>query len=443
MRSGPVTDGPLADWVLESVPTDPAATYAGELLAALGAGTRDSGPRLSVAPAEGSGAEADWAASGAMALTGFRDGPPLVAPGSPATAARAAVLSLEALAGPLGLAGHRLLGERAALHGFVRNAPWSAGGSCRALATRDGWVAVSLARPEDVEAVAAVVSSDAPEQPWSALEAWAAERTALAVADRAQLLGIPVAPIPEQPTRTWPPWQITSTPGDLGPKRPLVVDLSTLWAGPLCGHLLGLAGAEVVRVESTHRLDGSRLVPAFDDLLHAGQSSVALPFHTSSGQEQLRELVARADVVITSARPRALQQLGLDPEEHLAGRRSGVWLAITAHPVRPDGSVWVGFGDDAAMAAGVVCRDAGGRPLPCGDALADPLTGLHAALAAWAGVRGGGRHVVRLNLRDVAASTLVSVGGAAAGVAEPPVSRRARGSARAPGADTEAVLAAR
>lgn len=436
-----MTDSPLSGWVLDAVPADPAATYAGELLRALGASTEGSGPHLSVPAAPGSGAEADWAASGAMALTGYPGGLPLIAPGCPATAARAAVLALEALAGPLGVEGHRLLGERAAVHGFTRNAPWSAGGSCRAIATSDGWVAVSLARPEDLDAVPALVSAEFSPEPWTDLQAWSADRPALDVVDRAQLLGIPAAPVPRSPTRVWPPWQIAYTPGDPAPVRPLVVDLSSLWAGPLCGSLLDLTGAEVVRVESTERPDGGRQVPAFDDLLHAGQSSVALSFREARGRAQLQDLVRRADVVITSARPRALQGLGLDPESHLAARGNGVWVAITAHPVQPDGSVWVGFGDDAAMAAGVVCRDTDGRPLPCGDALADPLTGMHAALAAFAGVRAGGRHHVRLNLRDVTASTLLPWHGGPAGRVLPPVARRTQGRAHPLGADTDAVLA--
>jgi crotonobetainyl-CoA:carnitine CoA-transferase CaiB-like acyl-CoA transferase len=441
-----VAERPLEGWRLQPVPADPAATRAGELLRALGAGTTGSGPRLSVAAAPGSGALADWAASGAMALTGYPEGPPLVAPGCPATAARGAVLALQALAGPLGLEGHRLLGERAAVRGLRRNAPWSPGGSCRAVATADGWVAVSLARQEDLEAVPALVSSQVQDEPWAALEGWAAQHRAAEVAERAQLLGIPAAPVPADPAPVWPPWNIACAAGDPGPDRPLVVDLSSLWAGPLCGSLLGLAGADVVRLESTGRPDGGRQVGAFDDLLHAGQPSVALPFHEPGGRAQLQQLVARADVVITSARPRALRQLGLDAEDHLAGRGSGVWVAITAHPVRADGTAWVGFGDDAAMAAGLVCRDADGRPLPCGDAIADPLTGVHAALAALACVRAGGRHLVQLDLRDVAASTLRPLPAGAAGAAgqvQPPAARRAGGRAQALGADTAEVLAGR
>jgi hypothetical protein len=67
----------------------------------------------------------------------------------------------------------------------------------------------------------------------------------------------------------------------------------------------------------------------------------------------------------------------------------------------------VAFGDDAAAAAGLATaagRLAGSAtPFICGDAIADPLTGMHAALAALAAHRRGGGVLVSLALRDVAA----------------------------------------
>ena len=66
---------------------------------------------------------------------------------------------------------------------------------------------------------------------------------------------------------------------------------------------------------------------------------------------------------------------------------------------------WIAFGDDAAVAAGLsgLLQAATGRRLLCGDAIADPLTGLHAALAAWASYRAGGGRLLALALRDVVA----------------------------------------
>jgi crotonobetainyl-CoA:carnitine CoA-transferase CaiB-like acyl-CoA transferase len=67
---------------------------------------------------------------------------------------------------------------------------------------------------------------------------------------------------------------------------------------------------------------------------------------------------------------------------------------------------WIAFGDDAGVAAGLATmagRTAGSdTPLFCGDAVADPLTGIHAAVAALAGWSSGGG-LFALALRDVAA----------------------------------------
>ncbi len=61
------------------------------------------------------------------------------------------------------------------------------------------------------------------------------------------------------------------------------------------------------------------------------------------------------------------------------------------------------FGDDAAVAAGLTLRGdtAGAPPLFCGDAIADPLAGLHAAVAALATWRSGGGVLLDVALRNV------------------------------------------
>ena len=132
----------------------------------------------------------------------------------------------------------------------------------------------------------------------------------------------------------------------------VVADLSSMWAGPLCARLLGLAGAEVIKVESPARPDGAR--PGnreFFDWLHAGHRSLSVDFGTGAGRAALAALLEVADVVIEASRPRALAALGLAPDmiRHPPGQ---VWLSITGYgravPER------VAFGDDAAVAGGLV-----------------------------------------------------------------------------------------
>ena len=99
--------------------------------------------------------------------------------------------------------------------------------------------------------------------------------------------------------------------------------------------------------------------------------------------------------MIESSRPRALRALGISAEA--AADAGTVWVSITGHG-RADGNR-VAFGDDAAVAGGLVGSDEHGDPVFCGDALADPLSGLYAAGAALAQLRSG-----RGGLLDVAMS---------------------------------------
>lgn len=219
------------------------------------------------------------------------------------------------------------------------------------------------------------------------------------------------------------------------------MDLTSLWAGPLCAHLLALTGARVVKVESTRRPDGGRGgPPAFYDLLHAGHESVALDFEDAGGRRRLRALVDAADVVLESSRPRALLQLGVDAQEHVAG--GVVWTSITAYGRTGPWAHRVGFGDDVAVAGGLVATD-GGRPVPCGDALADPLAGVHAAVATAAALLDDAGHLVDVSMRDVVAATVVGVDPdlQAAGPVLPPRARAATGRAAPLGADTARLLA--
>jgi crotonobetainyl-CoA:carnitine CoA-transferase CaiB-like acyl-CoA transferase len=274
----------------------------------------------------------------------------------------------------------------------------------------------------------------------------------------------------------------------------VVVDLSSMWAGPLCARLLGLAGADVIKVESASRPDGGRAGERrFFDWLHAGHRSVVLDFRAEAGRRALAALLAAADVVIEASRPRALAQLGLAPEM-IPHRDGQVWLSITGYG-RGDGDgdvAWaerVAFGDDAAVAGGLVgwagdgwpgdgwpgdeWADGGGgvgggavgEPVFCADAIADPLTGLCGALAVARSVAGGGGELIDLAMRDVAAAFAgaaavdhgphsVAAGSAGGGGAVvscaalgleqavlPPRAPALSGAAAAMGADTADVLA--
>jgi len=400
-----------------------------------------------------------WARSGAMALTGLAAGPPRAAPAPAAAAMARAAQDLVASAARRGvrlaLDGPALLGERAALAGLARRGRTAPGGATRLLRAADGWLALTLARADDVAALPAWLElapgSCAARDPWAVAAAALAERAAADAVARARLIGLPAAVAAPPPSAPPPPVRVAARGprGERGAAPPLVVDLSSLWAGPLCAQLLGLAGARVVKVESRGRPDGARRgPPAFFDLLHAGHESVALDFARAEDRAALRALVAAADVVVESARPRALRQLGIDAEEIVATSAGVTWVAISGHGRAEPGAGWVAFGDDAAAAGGLWALAGSGLdgPLACADAIADPLTGLHAAAAALAAHDAGGGILLDVALATVAAAAAACAPPAAEDAGLPvaaPRARRPAGRARALGADTARVLAER
>jgi hypothetical protein len=294
-----------------------------------------------------------------------------------------------------------LLTGRAALLGLSPQGRISAGGATRLMRSSDGWCALTLSRQDDVDAVSALLESDAvADDPWPAVEQWMAGNTSADVTARARLLGLPAAALGETPAA---PPRIQALGTTAAPREPsglLVADLSSMWAGPLCGQLLARAGATVVKVETLRRADGTRAGPStFFDWMNSGKLSYAVDFDQPVGLRQLLEI---ADVVIESSRPAALAHRGLGPTD-IARRDGRVWLRITGHGADGERANWVAFGDDAAVSGGLV-DGSESDPVFCGDAIADPLTGLHAALASAESLSRGGGELIELSMAAVAAT---------------------------------------
>jgi hypothetical protein len=358
-------------------------------------------------------------------LTGPPDGPPDFSRAN--VLARAEQITADAAT---------LLTGRAALLGLTRGGRVSAGGGTRLLAARDGWCAFTLSRPDDVAAVPALLQADeVPADPWPTLQHWVVARPVSAIIERAGLLDIPAAALGETAATGPRIRRIGSAAAACGSAGLLVADLSSMWAGPLCGHLLARAGATVVKVESPRRPDGTRAGDrAFFDWINGEKLSYCVDFDSQANE--LRELLSVADIVIEGSRPAALARRRLGPHD-VAARAGRIWLRINGF----DGdSGRPAFGDDAAVAGGLV----GGSteaPVFCGDAIADPLTGLEAALAVTESLGRAGGELIEVSMAAVAATyaALPTTASVCTHPAPPPAAPPAAKSAPDLGADNEAV----
>ncbi len=131
-----------------------------------------------------------------------------------------------------------------------------------------------------------------------------------------------------KPTETEAAPSMTSIPAQNlsnlgGPLRGLrVLDLATLFAGPLAATMLGDFGADVIKVEHPRKPDPSRgHGPSKDGvglwwkLLGRNKRNITLNLSTREGQDLLLRLAADADVIIENFRPGTLEKWNLGWEE--------------------------------------------------------------------------------------------------------------------------------
>lgn len=103
-----------------------------------------------------------------------------------------------------------------------------------------------------------------------------------------------------------------------------VIDAATLFAGPSAAMMLGDFGADVIKIEHPRRGDPSRGHGAAVDgvglwwkTLSRNKRAVALDLSREQGQDILRRLAGRSDVLIENFRPGTLERWGLDPRDLL------------------------------------------------------------------------------------------------------------------------------
>jgi hypothetical protein len=265
-----------------------------------------------------------------------------------------------------------------------------------------GAVAAELAGPDDRELFARVREALAP------AERDDPERVAAA----AQEVRLPVLPYRRAPEPGAPPpdpLRALPEPAGLVSLDGLtVVDLSSMWAGPLTTALLARFGARVVKIEMPGRPDGLRAwgrpsgaAPSpFFRALNRGKEIVALDLRQSADRARFEALLEKADLLVESYSRRVMPNLGYDAET-LDRLRPGLIIArLRAFPRGPLVD-WTAYGSGIHAVSGLG-DVGGGRFAPAALSYPDPLAGLLlfatclARLAA--GRRGPGPEVAEVSL---------------------------------------------
>jgi crotonobetainyl-CoA:carnitine CoA-transferase CaiB-like acyl-CoA transferase len=175
-----------------------------------------------------------------------------------------------------------------------------------------------------------------------------------------------------------------------------VLDVSTLFAGPLAATFLGDFGADVIKVEHPLKPDASRgHGPAKDGVnlwwktLGRNKRTVTLNLGQADGAAVLLELVRTADVLIENFRPGTLERWGLGPDALLAANPALVIARVTAFGQFGPYSARPGFGSLAEAMSGfaALTGEPDGPPTLPPFGLADGVAALATSYAVMVALR--------------------------------------------------------
>lgn len=182
-----------------------------------------------------------------------------------------------------------------------------------------------------------------------------------------------------------------------------VLDVSTLFAGPLAATFLGDYGADVIKVEHPRRPDAARgHGPAKDGVnlwwktLGRNKKAVTLDLGKPEGARLLLALAAEADVLIENFRPGTLERWGVGPAELHAANPRLVIARVTAFGQFGPYSARPGFGSLAEAMSGfaALTGEPDGPPTLPPFGLADGIAALATAYAVMVGLRTGVGQVI-------------------------------------------------
>src|SRR5215472_15257937 len=211
-----------------------------------------------------------------------------------------------------------------------------------------------------------------------------------------------------------------------------VLDLSRVLAGPFCTMLLGDLGADVIKIENPDGGDDTRRwgppflkgESSYFLGVNRNKRSVTINLKSPAGQDVVRRLAERSDIVIENMRPGTLERWGLDVASlrHLNPRLVTCTLSAFGQdgPYRDDPGY--DFTLQALTGLMSITGQPDGEPTKVGVALIDVITGLFAASPILAALRardssGHGQHVdVSLFESGLAALVNVASGYLASGV---------------------------
>lgn len=187
-----------------------------------------------------------------------------------------------------------------------------------------------------------------------------------------------------------------------------VLDLSRVFAGPLCGMVLADFGAEVIKVEHPGRGDDTRdwgmrigkTETTYYNSMNRNKRSITVDLQTPEGVKIIHGLLPQCDVVVQNFKTGGAEKLGLGYEQLKAIKPDLIYCSVAGYDSSGPEAKRPGYdlviqGESGLMALN---GEANTPPLKFGVAVVDLMTGMYAAQAVLAALfqrtrTGKGRHI--------------------------------------------------
>ncbi|WAI85091.1 MULTISPECIES: CaiB/BaiF CoA transferase family protein [Achromobacter] len=176
-----------------------------------------------------------------------------------------------------------------------------------------------------------------------------------------------------------------------------VLDITHMLAGPYCTWMLGLMGADVIKVERPGEGDFARAIAPFRDeeslyfmSVNRNKRSITLNLKTEEGKQILRDLIVQSDILVENNRAGVMDRLGLGYQDACAINPRLIYASISGYGQTGPYRHKPAFDVIAQAVSGMmsITGQEGGPPARVGVSIGDIASGLFAAVAVLAAVEG-------------------------------------------------------
>ncbi len=185
---------------------------------------------------------------------------------------------------------------------------------------------------------------------------------------------------------------MTATPDRKGPLTDIrLIELGQLIAGPFCGQLMADMGADVIKVEPPNQGDPMRVwgrgdYPLWWQVCARNKRVVTANLREEEGQELVRKLVSKADMLLENFRPGTMERWGLSYDELSKINPGLIMIRVSGYGQTGPYSKRAGYAAIGEAMGGMryLCGEPDRQPSRTGLSIGDTLAATFACNAALA-----------------------------------------------------------